>query len=133
MSERSVRPIVHSDLNLHPYKFQIVHSLNDREKELRLQFYRHFQEILTGNLNLPNKLLMSSEAHFHFHGSVNTQNFRSCSAANPHELFQRPIYDQNVTLDCDVWSRRGTGPYFFEDEHGQVITVIPKCYTETIN
>jgi hypothetical protein len=54
----SVRRILHSDLNLHPYTLQTVYSLNDRDEEFRLQFSRHFQGILTDNPDLPNKLLM---------------------------------------------------------------------------
>jgi len=38
---------------------------------MRLQFCRQFVGILTENPDLPNKLLMSDEAHFHLHGTVN--------------------------------------------------------------
>ena len=60
---------------------------------MRLQFCRQFVGILTENPDLPNKLLMSGEAHFHLHGTFNKQNFRYWSAANSHELHQRPTYD----------------------------------------
>jgi len=71
MSDRSVRHILHSDLNLHPYKLQSVHSLSDRDKEVRSQFC-YFQGILPKNPDLPNYLLMSEEAHFYLHDIVNT-------------------------------------------------------------
>jgi hypothetical protein len=67
-----------------------VYSLSDRDKEVRLKFCRHFEEILTENPDLPNKLLMRDEAYFHLNGTVNKQNFRYWSAANPHELHQCP-------------------------------------------
>jgi len=98
-----------------------------------LQFCRQFVGILTENPDLPNKLLMSDEAHFHMHGTVNKQNFRYWSAANPHELHQRPTYDPKITVWCAVWSRGVTGPYFFEDEDGNAITVTWQRYTEVIN
>ena len=123
MSDSSVRRILRSDMSLHPYKLQVVHPLSNRDREMRLQFCRQFVGILTENPDLPNKLLMSDEAHFHLHGTVNKQNFRYCSAANPHQLHQRPTYDPKVTLLCAVWSRGVTGPYFFEDEDGKAITV----------
>jgi hypothetical protein len=72
------------------------------------------------------------EAHFHLHGTVN-KNFLYSSAANPHERHQRPLYDWKVTAWCAVWSRGVTGPYFFEDEDRQAITVISQHYTEMIN
>ena len=86
MSDRSVRRILHSDLSLHPYKLQVVHALSNQDREMRLQFCRQFVGILTENPDLPNKLLMSDEAHFHLHDTVNKQKFRYWSASNPHEL-----------------------------------------------
>ena len=100
---------------------------------MRLQFCRQFVGILTENPDLPNKLLMSDEAHFHLHGTVNKQNFQHWSAANPHELHQRPTYDPEVTIWCAVWSRGVIGHYFFEDEDGKAITVTLQHYTEMIN
>jgi hypothetical protein len=73
MSDRNVWCILLSDLNLHSYKLQIVHFLSDWDKEVCLQFCHKFQ----GNENpdMQNSLLMSDEAHFHLHGTVNKQNF----------------------------------------------------------
>jgi len=46
VSDMSVRHILHSDLNLHPHKLQAVHSLNDWDQEVCLQFCHHFQGTL---------------------------------------------------------------------------------------
>ena len=99
-----------------------MHSLSDRDLEVRLQFCRHFQGIVTDSPDLTNKLLMSNEAHFNLHGRVSKQNFRYWSAANPHELHTRPLYNPKVTVWCAVWSTGVNGPIFFEDEDGQAIT-----------
>jgi len=100
---------------------------------MRLQFCRQFVRILIENPDLPNKPLMSDEAHFHLHSTVNKQNFQYWSAANPHKLHQRPTYDPKVTVWCAVWSRGVTGPYLCKDEHGKAITVTTQRYTEMIN
>jgi len=76
---------------------------------------------------------MSDEENFYLHGTVNKQNFRYWSAANPHELHQRPTYDPKVTVSYAVWSRGVTGPSFFEDEDGKAITVTSQHFTEMIN
>ena len=98
MTDRSVQRILLSDLSLHPYKLHVVHALSNCEREMRLQFCHQFVGILTENPDLLNKLLMSDEAHFHLHGTVNKQNFRYWSAANPHELHQHPTYHPKVTV-----------------------------------
>ena len=71
LSERSARRILRSDLSLHPYKLQVEYALSNRDREMRLQFCRKFVGILSENTDLPNKLLMSDDAHFHLHGTVN--------------------------------------------------------------
>ncbi|GFG28326.1 hypothetical protein Cfor_09079 [Coptotermes formosanus] len=45
MSDRSVQHILHTALNLHPYKLQIVHSLSNWDKEVRLQFVVSFGDV----------------------------------------------------------------------------------------
>jgi len=96
-------------------------------------FCRHFHGILPENPALPSKLLMSEEAYFHLHGTVNTRNFPYSSAANPHQLHRPPLYDPNVSVRCAVWYRGVFGPYFFEDENGQALTVLSQRNTEMIN
>jgi hypothetical protein len=91
---------------------------------MRLQFCRQFVGILTEYPDLPNKLLISDEEHFHFHGTVNKQNFRYWPAADPHELHQ------HSTVWCAIWSRGVTGRYFFEDEDGKVISHIATLHRD---
>jgi hypothetical protein len=73
-----------------------VHSLVDRNKEIRLQICGNFYFFFTEDPDLPNKLLMIDEAHFHLHGTINKQNLRYWPAANPYELHQRPFMIQNL-------------------------------------
>jgi hypothetical protein len=74
-SNSSVRRILHSDLNLHPYNLQTVHSLRARDKEVvHLQFFRQFQGILNEDPDLPNNLLVIDQTHFHLHDTVDKQN-----------------------------------------------------------
>jgi hypothetical protein len=43
---------------------------------------------------------LSDEAHFHFSGTVNKQNFRYWSHNKPRELHQRPLHSPKVTVWC---------------------------------
>jgi len=71
MSDRIVPRILHNHLSLYPYKLQVVHALSNRDREMRLLICRQFLRIMTENPDLPNKLLMSDEANFHLHGTIN--------------------------------------------------------------
>ena len=75
-------------------------------------FFRHFQEMLTENPNLPNNLLMKDESQLHLPCAVNEQNFRYWSVANPHELLQILLHDSNFTVWCAAWSRGEIGPTY---------------------
>jgi len=70
MSDRTVPRILHNHLSLYPYKLQVVHALSNRDREMCLLFCRQFVR-MTEIPDLPNKLLMSDEAHFHLHGAGN--------------------------------------------------------------
>jgi hypothetical protein len=70
MSDRTVRLILPFDLSLHPYKLQAMHALSNGVKEMLLQC-RQFLGIVIENPDLPNKFLLSDEALFHLHGTVN--------------------------------------------------------------
>ena len=120
-SDRSVWHTLHTDRNFHQYKLHIVHSLIDRDEEVRLRLCRHFQGTLADSPDLPTYAAL--------HDAVNRQNSRYRSAADPHQLHQRLVYDPEVT----VWSRGVTGPYVFEDEDGRAITATPQRYTQIIN
>ena len=96
LSERSVRPILRSDLSLHPYKLQVVHALSNRDREMHLHFYRQFVGILTENADMPNKLLISDEAHFHLHGTVNKQNFRTDRVQILTNFINAPLMTQKL-------------------------------------
>jgi len=66
---------------------------------------------------------MTDEAHFHLNGTVNKQNFRHWSDYNPHELHYCHLHDPNMTVWRGVSAVGIIGPYFFENEYGQVVTV----------
>lgn len=73
---------------------------------------------------------MSDEARFHLSGYVNKQNFRFWSEVNPRELHQQPLHSTKVTVWCTMSSLGIIGPYFFEDGHGNAVTVTSqRCWT----
>jgi len=66
-------------------------------------------------------ILTSDEAHFHFKGSVNKQNFHYWSTINPRQVHEHPLHCDRVTVWIAVAKFGVIGPYFFE-ENGRSVT-----------
>ena len=127
MSDRSVRRILHQELNMHPYKMMVVQELNETDYETRTT--------LCGDIlrEVPPTAVMicSDEAHFHLSGIINKQNFRYWSDTNPQELHQRPLHSPKVTVGCAVGNFGVWGPYFFEED-GVTVTVTSDRYCKML-
>ena len=133
ISRTSLRRILHKDLNFHPYKLQIVQELSDRDHASRRTFCEQFIELTREQPDLIRRVIMSDEAHFQLCGSVNKQNMRYWSDVNPLELHQKPLHSQKVTVWCGFSAFGIIGPYFFEDQNGNTVTVTSDRYVAMLN
>jgi hypothetical protein len=116
----TVRKIMKTVLNLHPYKIKRVQELKEKDLPMRLEFARRcIAEIAKGDDWLP-RILWSDEAHFHLHGGVNSHNAVIWAEENPHQVLQTPLHDEYVTVWCGFTADFIIGPYFFErpSSHG---------------
>ena len=78
-SARSLRRVLHMDLNFHPYKMMMVQELNQADFANRQNLCENMLEQIA-----PEAAFFSSdEAHFHLCGAVNKQNFRYWAENNP--------------------------------------------------
>jgi len=71
LSTRTVQRILHNDLQLFPYKVQIVQRLLPNDFVTRIEFCNRFQQLLHENHEFMSNLIMSNEQHFHLCGVVN--------------------------------------------------------------
>jgi hypothetical protein len=117
LSTRTVRRILHNDLQLFPYKVQIVQQLLPNDFGTRIKFCNRFQQLLHENHEFMSNLLMSDEAHFHLCGVVNKQNYRFWASEKPSFLHKTPLRSAKVTVWCGVTSFGILGPYFFEENN----------------
>ena len=127
LSDRSVRRILHKDLNFRLYEIAIVQELSDRDTANRRISSEQLLEMLNDD-GVINTVLMTDEAHFHLSGYVNKQNFRYWAHENPQQLHQRPLRSKRLNVWCGIASFRVLGPYFFEDNEGAAATVTSECY-----
>lgn len=128
---RTVRRILHDDLNLHPNKMQVVHVLSPGDYPICIGFCKHMLQLFEDDLQLTDNLWMTNETHFHFSRFFNKHNFRCCTTANPQQ-HKWPLHSAKVTAWCAISSNEITGPYFFEDDDVHAVTITSACYVQML-
>lgn len=123
ISRSSVLRILHDDLKLFPYKIQLLQSQTDRNKAERLAFCQDISQRIENDPGLLDLIFFSDEAHCHLSGHINKQNMRFWAKAQPHEHSHRPLSQEKVTVWCAIGRNGIIGPYFFEDENENRVTV----------
>ncbi|XP_073828918.1 uncharacterized protein [Musca autumnalis] len=124
--------IMHKDMNLHAYKVQLAQELKPFDHSKRREWAEWWQEMATVDDQFSKKIICSDEAHFHLSGLVNKQNSRNWANENPRVIVEKPMHPQRVTVWCGLWAGGIIGPYFFQNEAGQAVTVNGVNYRETI-
>ena len=69
------------------------------------------------------KIIFSDEAHFDLGEYVSKQNCRIRGTENPHAYIEKPTHSKRVTVWCGFRSRGIIGPFLFENEQGEAVTV----------
>ena len=82
---------------------------------------------------LSKKIIFSNEAYFDLGGYVNKQNCRIWGTENPHGYIRNPTHPERVTVWCGFWSRGMIGPFFFDNEQGEAVTVSGDRYRDILN
>ena len=80
--------------------------------------------------NFLNDIWFSDEANILLSGKVNRKNSIFWGTSAPNEVLQRPLHSKK----CTTWvamSKHGIiGPFWFEDENGEPLTVMKEQYVE---
>jgi hypothetical protein len=74
---------------------------------------------------------ISHVLHFHLPGYVN-KNYHYTAPKNPQELHQHPLHREKLTARCGITSFGVLGPYLFQDNEGEAVTVISKGYVKML-
>ncbi|GBM92802.1 hypothetical protein AVEN_182694-1 [Araneus ventricosus] len=90
ISDLNVRRILHLDLKFHPYKMMMVQEIKDRDWANRSAS----SEAILQNVPRDVTLLSGDEAHFHFSGCVEEQNFRYWAPKNSRQINERPLHSE---------------------------------------
>ena len=76
---------------------------------------------------------ISSFHHFEFSGYLFKRNCRSRSTENSHAYIEKATHPKRVTVWCGFCSRGIIGPFFFENEQGEAVTVNDDRYRTILN
>ncbi len=128
----TLRRILTKDLNMHAYKIQLTHELKPLDHFKRRTFADWMHEQTQLDDNFSKKIIFSDEAHFYLSGYVNKQNCRIWADENPREIVEKPMHPQRVTLWCGFWAGGIIGPFFFENDAGNAVTVNGERYRTMI-
>ena len=82
---------------------------------------------------LKKKIIFSYEAHFDLGGYIKKQNCPIWGTENPHASIEKPSHPKRVTVWCGFSSRGIIGPYFFENEQREPVTVNGDHYQAILN
>lgn len=123
ISRTTLQRILKKDLHLYPYKVQLTQEIKPADHAQRRVFANWILQNQEADNNFSKKILFSDEAHFHLDGYVNTHNCRIWATENPRLIHEKKMHPQKVTVWCGFWAGGIIGPYFFEDEAGNAVTV----------
>ncbi len=99
---------------------------------MRLEYSRALLELADQHHAFITNLMMTDEAHFHLSGFVNKQNCRFWASENSRVIYPRPLHPLRVTVWCGITAAKVIGPYFIEDDRGNVLTVNGERYRSMI-
>ena len=120
ISETSLRRIFHGMM---PYKVQFVQELKPIDHLMRFRFAKWACDRLTEDADFVKKNIFSDEAHFDLGGYVNKQNCRIWATEIALVCIEKPKHPKRVIVWCGFRSRGIIGPFFFENEQGEAVTV----------
>lgn len=133
ISKSTMQRIFRDDLTLYPYKIQMVQQLKPEDYPRRLQYGKTMRNLERSEDDFWNKIIMSDEAHFDLNGNVNKQICRFWADKNPEKYREKPLHDKRVTVWAGICSECIIGPFFFENDKGEAVTVNGARYRTMID
>ena len=94
----STHRILHNQLQLRPYKLQLLQDLKEEDYEQHVKF----DEWLGSNSHFLTKVFWSNEAYIHLNGDFSRYHCRILSESNPHRFITKPLVWFGFTADVCV-------------------------------
>jgi hypothetical protein len=127
-SVSSVYRMLRYDLKLTPYTISIRQHLKASDISSRLAFATWMKD----RPDIAVNTWFSDEAHFYLNAQVNKRNCRFWGTEKPDFCIERSLYSQKLTVWAAMSSSGIIGPFFFEDENGDVETINSARYLNVL-
>jgi hypothetical protein len=111
----TVHKILHRDLHLQPYKYQLVQALQHGDYHQRVAYAETMLRKSATDPDFLRTVLFSDEATFYLDGSVNRHNLRIWGSANPRAIVQHQRESPRLNVWCAVSADTVIGPFFFAE------------------
>ena len=82
---------------------------------------------------LEKKINFSNEPFFDLDGYVNKQNCPIWGTETSHAYIEKPTHPKRFSVWCRFWSRGIIGPFYFENEQAEAVSVIGDRYWVMLN
>lgn len=117
---KSLLQKVFKDINLHPFKPRLLHTLEPGDEERRLEFCLWVGANYLENRAFHRLIFFTDESTFCTNGYVSTQNSRHWAFDNPGYVIKRRSQRyKKVNVWCGIFFDRIVGPYFVEENLNQ--------------
>lgn len=116
------------DLKLKPYTISIMQHLKPSDIDSRLAFATWMKD----RPDIADNTWFSDEAHFYLNAQVNKRNCRFWGTEKPNIYTERSLHSEKVTVWAALSSSGIIGPFFFEDEDGEVETINSSRYLDLL-
>ena len=124
--------ILRKDLSLFPYTISMRHKLTDRDCVRRQEMCEVFLQRIRTDPGWLDNVWFSDESHFHLSGKVNKTHCVFWGKSKPDKVLQQPLHSKKVTVWAAFSSHGIIGPYFFEDDTGNALSVNSERYVEVL-
>ena len=110
----ALRKMMKEDLQLFPYKIQLVQAFGKDSLDQRWRFANDIVGRIDRQELNPKVIWFSDECHFDLIGYVNKQNYRHWGTEKPFLTIAKPLHPQRITVWCAISSQRIIGPIFLD-------------------
>ena len=112
ISRATIHRLLRKDIGMHPYKLQIVQSLEPQDYDSRLEMCETLIHRYEEDPNILEQMWFSDEAVFHTSGKVNRHNTRFWGKENPVQVREHQRDSPKLVVWCAISSAGLIGPHF---------------------